>query len=202
VRANLHASEARADAAQANYQQTVLLAIEDIDNALVTGFNQQRVRVRSPDRTEHAEQTRGGAGAHALPRRRDRFLELLDAERTQLSAEDDLAAGRSVDQHARRRVVQGTRWRLAGLRRRALQRWSARHEHRAVRRAQKSQRAVARSSRPAAGAADGAGQRRQSRPGFEMVRQLSATGMTVLLGSRELAPAKAAQAGCVLMVRT
>src|SRR6185437_651027 len=40
VRANLHASEARADAAQANYQQTVLLAIEDIDNA-VTGFNQQ-----------------------------------------------------------------------------------------------------------------------------------------------------------------
>ena len=90
VRANLHASEARADAAQANYQQSVLLAIEDIDNA-VTGFNQQRVRV------DHLiEQSTQSKRAADLARVRyeegaTSFLELLDAERTQLSAEDDLA---------------------------------------------------------------------------------------------------------------
>jgi outer membrane protein, multidrug efflux system len=90
VRANLHASEARADAAQANYQQSVLLAIEDIDNA-VTGFNQQRVRV------DHLiDQSTQSKRAADLARVRyeegaTSFLELLDAERTQLSAEDDLA---------------------------------------------------------------------------------------------------------------
>jgi len=90
VRANLHASEARADAAQANYQRSVLEAIEDIDNA-VTGFNQQRLRV------DHLiEQGRQSRRAADLARVRYRqgatgFLELLDAERTQLAAEDDLA---------------------------------------------------------------------------------------------------------------
>ena len=90
VRANLHASEARTDAAKANYQQAVLLAIEDIDNA-VTGFNQQRVRV------EHLiEQGTQSRRATELARIRYQegatgFLELLDAERTQLAAEDDLA---------------------------------------------------------------------------------------------------------------
>ena len=100
VRANLHASEARADAAQANYQQTVLLAIEDIDNA-VTGFNQQRVRV------DHLiEQSTQSKRAADLARVRyeegaTSFLELLDAERTQLSAEDDLAeAEASIDTRA------------------------------------------------------------------------------------------------------
>lgn len=90
VRANLHASEAHADAAQANYQRTVLEAIEDIDNA-VTGYNQQRIRVdylieRDTQSKRAAELARvryhGGATG---------FLELLDAERTQLAAEDDLA---------------------------------------------------------------------------------------------------------------
>jgi multidrug efflux system outer membrane protein len=90
VRANLHTSEARTDAAQANYQQTVLLAIEDIDNA-VTGFNQQRVRV------DHLiDQSTQSQRAADLARVRYQegetgFLELLDAERVQLSAEDDLA---------------------------------------------------------------------------------------------------------------
>ncbi|MEO7068051.1 MAG: efflux transporter outer membrane subunit [Rhodanobacter sp.] len=90
VRANLHASEARTDAAKANYQQAVLLAIEDIDNA-VTGFNQQRVRVG-----HLIEQGTQSRRATALARIRYQegatgFLELLDAERTQLAAEDDLA---------------------------------------------------------------------------------------------------------------
>ena len=90
VRANLHASEAHADAAQAHYQQTVLLAIEDVDNA-VTGFNQQRGRV------DHLlEQSTQSRRAADLARIRYQggatgFLELLDAARTELTAEDDLA---------------------------------------------------------------------------------------------------------------
>jgi multidrug efflux system outer membrane protein len=90
VRANLHASQARTDAAQANYQQSVLLAIEDIDNA-VTGFNQQRVRV--DHLIEQATQSKRAADlARVRYQEGDTsFLELLDAERTQLAAEDDLA---------------------------------------------------------------------------------------------------------------
>ncbi len=100
VRANLHASEARADAAKANYQRAVLEAIEDIDIA-VTGFNQQRVRV------DHLiEQDAQSRRAAELARVRYEegetgFLELLDAMRTQLAAEDDLAqAEAAVDTRA------------------------------------------------------------------------------------------------------
>jgi multidrug efflux system outer membrane protein len=90
VRANLHASEARADAAQANYQRTVLEAIEDIDNA-VTGFNQQRIRVNHL--IEQGTQSKRAADLARVRYQEGAtgFLELLDAERTQLAAEDDLA---------------------------------------------------------------------------------------------------------------
>ena len=95
VRANLHASEARADAAQANYQRTVLEAIEDIDNA-VTGFNQQRVRV--DHLIEQATQSKRAADLARVRYQEGAtgFLELLDAERTQLAAEDDLAQGEAA----------------------------------------------------------------------------------------------------------
>lgn len=90
VRAGLHASEARADAAQANYRRTVLEAIEDVDNAVV-GYNQQHLRVgKLIEQDEHSRR----AAALAKVRYQEGatgFLELLDAERTQLAAEDDLA---------------------------------------------------------------------------------------------------------------
>lgn len=91
VRSGVKASEARADEALANYQRTVLRALEDVDNALV-GYNQQRERVQHL--VEQAEQSRHAA---SLARARYEagaadYLELLDAERTQLAAEDQLAA--------------------------------------------------------------------------------------------------------------
>ena len=90
VRSGVKASEARADEARANYRRTVLRALEDVDNALV-GFNQQRERVQRL--VEQAAQSRRAA---ALARLRydagaTDYLELLDAERTQLAAEDQLA---------------------------------------------------------------------------------------------------------------
>ena len=90
VRSGVKASEARADGALANYQRTVLRALEDVDNALV-GYNQQRVRVQhlleQAGQSEHAAKLakiRYDAGAID-------YLELLDAQRTQLAAEDQLA---------------------------------------------------------------------------------------------------------------
>ncbi|MBB6247419.1 TolC family protein [Rhodanobacter sp. A1T4] len=90
VRSGVKASEARADEAKANYQRTVLGALEDVDNALV-GYNQQRVRVQKLD-----EQATQSTRAAELARIRYEagatdYLELLDAQRTQLSAEDQLA---------------------------------------------------------------------------------------------------------------
>ncbi|TCV96486.1 multidrug efflux system outer membrane protein [Luteibacter rhizovicinus] len=90
VRSGVKASEARADAALANYQRTVLQALEDVDNSLVS-FNQQRTRVEKlieqatqSERAASLAKIRYEAGATD-------YLELLDAERTQLTAEDQLA---------------------------------------------------------------------------------------------------------------
>ncbi|HEV2621580.1 MAG TPA: efflux transporter outer membrane subunit [Frateuria sp.] len=90
VRSGVQASEARADAALALYQRTVLRALEDVDDALV-GYNQQRERVqhlleqaRQSERAAQLAKIRYEAGAID-------YLELLDAQRTQLSAQDQLA---------------------------------------------------------------------------------------------------------------
>jgi len=95
VRSELHAAEARADAAEANYQRTVLEAIEDVDNAMV-GYNQQHARVekliaqaRDSRRAAELAKIRYEQGATG-------FLELLDAERVQLAAEDALAEGEAA----------------------------------------------------------------------------------------------------------
>lgn len=87
VRQNVKAAEARADASAAAYQETVLLALEDTENALA----QYRASNQSQDRLQQAEvQSRKARDLAKL--RYDNgaadFLSLLDAERTLLSAED------------------------------------------------------------------------------------------------------------------
>jgi multidrug efflux system outer membrane protein len=94
VRSGVKVSEARADAAKANYQRTVLRALEDVDNALV-GYNRQRERVQKLD-----QQAVQSARATALAKIRYEagatgYLELLDAQRSQLGAEDQLAAAQA-----------------------------------------------------------------------------------------------------------
>ncbi|WP_266184179.1 efflux transporter outer membrane subunit [Dyella humicola] len=90
VRSNVKANEARADAALANYQRTVLQALEDVDNSLVS-YNLQRDRVQKL--IDQVAQSRRAAELARV--RYDEgaadFLQLLDAERTQLAAEDALA---------------------------------------------------------------------------------------------------------------
>ncbi|MEC3889110.1 efflux transporter outer membrane subunit [Xanthomonas campestris] len=90
VRARLRASKAQAEGALAQYQQTVLLALEDTENAL-TGYGRQQARLaivvdqaNAARRAEQLAQIRYREGS-------EDFLTLLDAQRTQLAADDALA---------------------------------------------------------------------------------------------------------------
>lgn len=90
ARARLRAQEARGDASLAQYDQTVLRAIEDLETALVA-YRQQQVQLMAL-----AEQVDASRRAADLARIRYRegstdFLVLLDAERTRLTAEDSLS---------------------------------------------------------------------------------------------------------------
>jgi outer membrane protein, multidrug efflux system len=94
VRANISGAKARTDVALASYEQTVLRALEETENALVT-------HARARDRLAHADDA-ASASATAARLARTRyeggivdFLEVLDAERTQLEAEDQLARSRT-----------------------------------------------------------------------------------------------------------
>lgn len=90
VRARLRASRAQADGAAAEYEKTVLLALEDAENALAR-YARQQARLLIV-----AEQAQAARRAQALAQVRYRegsadFLALLDAQRSQLAADDALA---------------------------------------------------------------------------------------------------------------
>ncbi|HEY0767372.1 MAG TPA: efflux transporter outer membrane subunit [Steroidobacteraceae bacterium] len=94
VRAQIAGSRARADVALAGYEQTVLRALEETENALVT-------HARTRGSLENAsDAARESLKAARIARTRFEggtadFLEVLDAERTQLAAEDRLAQSRT-----------------------------------------------------------------------------------------------------------
>lgn len=94
ARARLRGAEAGTREAEARYEQTVLHALEETGNALVNYSEQQQRLVKLND------QARESARAAAIARARYRegvadFLSLLDAERTQLQAEDAVAEAES-----------------------------------------------------------------------------------------------------------
>ena len=95
ARARLRAQEARGDASLAVYDQTVLTALEDVENAFVA-YAQQQAQLKSL-----ADQVSASRRASDLARIRYRegaidFLVLLDAERTRLEAEDGLSAAETA----------------------------------------------------------------------------------------------------------
>jgi len=88
--ARLHGAEAGTREALAQYEQTILRALEETENALVA-YREQQLRL-----VKLNEQARESARASTIARARYRegvadFLALLDAERTQLQAEDAVA---------------------------------------------------------------------------------------------------------------
>jgi multidrug efflux system outer membrane protein len=92
--ARLRAQQARGDSSLASYDQTVLRAIEDLENALVS-YRQQQLQIVSL-----AQQVQASRRAAGLARIRYKeggldFLVLLDAERTALAAEDALTVAQT-----------------------------------------------------------------------------------------------------------
>jgi multidrug efflux system outer membrane protein len=90
VRARLRASQAQSDAAAANYEKVVLKALEDTENSLVA-YSTGQEQLKSL--TEQAGASRRAAELAATQYREGvaDFLVLLDAQRTQLEAEDSVA---------------------------------------------------------------------------------------------------------------
>jgi multidrug efflux system outer membrane protein len=94
VRARIAGARARDDASLAIYEQTVLRALEETEDSLVT-------HSRARERLEHlADSARASNTAATLARVRFDggmvdFLQVLDAERTRLAAEDSLAQSRT-----------------------------------------------------------------------------------------------------------
>jgi outer membrane protein, multidrug efflux system len=94
VHAQVQGARARTDTALAQYEKTVLNALEDTENALVT-------HARTRDQLIHAtDAAQSSASAAKLARIRYEggivdFLDVLDAERTQLEAEDRMAQSRT-----------------------------------------------------------------------------------------------------------
>lgn len=94
VKAGVDAAQAREDAARAQYGQIVLAALEDVETTL-TRYRTSRLRVELL-----AEASEASERAAELARLRFNegvtdFLQVLDAERTQLEAQDRLAEGRT-----------------------------------------------------------------------------------------------------------
>jgi multidrug efflux system outer membrane protein len=95
VRARILAAEAGADAALAQYQQAVLLALEETESALVR-------HARARDSAAHLQRAAADSTAAArLARLRYQagasgLLEVLDAERGRLQAEDSLADAQAL----------------------------------------------------------------------------------------------------------
>jgi multidrug efflux system outer membrane protein len=94
VHARIQGARADSEGALAGYEKTVLGALEETENALVT-------HARSRDRlAQMSEAARESRTAAQIAHRRfeggmSSFLEVLDAERTQLEAEDQLAQSRT-----------------------------------------------------------------------------------------------------------
>ena len=88
--ANVLVAEARTHAALAAYELTVLRALEETENAFVT-YGSQRERLESV--VEQATASRTAAELARIQYREGAldFLRLLDAERTLLQAEDEVA---------------------------------------------------------------------------------------------------------------
>lgn len=93
VRAGIRAAGARAEANLAQYELAVLIALEEVENALVN-FSRQQERMQYLRESAEASEK-----AAELARLRFRygvtdFLTVLDAERTMLEAQDQLAQSR------------------------------------------------------------------------------------------------------------
>ncbi len=95
VRARLRASKAQADGVAAEYEKTVLLALEDTENALARYAKEQSRLAIIAEQAEAARRAEALAQIQYREGSQD-FLALLDAQRNQLAADDALAAAEAT----------------------------------------------------------------------------------------------------------
>jgi multidrug efflux system outer membrane protein len=95
VRARLRASDAESDAAAANYAKVVLTALEDTENSLVA-YSTRQAQLKSL--SEQADASTRAADLAEIQYREGvaDFLVLLDAQRTQLDAEESVAQAQTA----------------------------------------------------------------------------------------------------------
>lgn len=91
IRANIGIQDALLEQARAGYQNAVLIALEDVENALVAVTNTTERRIRLAQAVTSARETQQIAEQRYAAGLAD-FLSVLEAQRTLLSLEDQLAS--------------------------------------------------------------------------------------------------------------
>ena len=94
VQAGVDAARAGRDEAQARYEQTVLRALGEVETSLVT-YRKARERLQYLDDAAAASARASWAARDRFQEGASDFLQVLDAERTLLEAQDRQAAGRT-----------------------------------------------------------------------------------------------------------
>jgi NodT family efflux transporter outer membrane factor (OMF) lipoprotein len=89
IRANVRVQNARQEQALDVYQQTVLVALEDAENAL-TAYAKEQVRHQSLEQAVHANQRALEMAKQLYQSGLTDFVRVLDSERSLYAAEDDL----------------------------------------------------------------------------------------------------------------
>jgi multidrug efflux system outer membrane protein len=93
VKAEVDAAEAREDASRAQYNQVVLAAMQDVETSL-SRYRAARVRVERLQEASAASERAAELARLRFSEGITDFLQVLDAERTELEAQDQLAQGR------------------------------------------------------------------------------------------------------------
>jgi NodT family efflux transporter outer membrane factor (OMF) lipoprotein len=95
IRANIAANDARLQEAQARYEQAMLTALEDVENAL-SGYRREEERRAKLAAAVDASRTAVEMSRELYSRGLADFLSVLDAQRQQYSAEDSLAQSQTA----------------------------------------------------------------------------------------------------------
>jgi NodT family efflux transporter outer membrane factor (OMF) lipoprotein len=94
IKTRVDAASARRDEAEAQYNQTVLLALQDVESSL-SRYRTARARVQQIQNAATASERAAELARLRFTGGVADFLQVLDAERTQLDAESQLAQGRT-----------------------------------------------------------------------------------------------------------
>lgn len=93
VKAEVDAAQAREDAARAQYNRVVLAAMQDVETS-ITRYRTARERLERLQEASTASERAADLARLRFSEGLTDFLQVLDAERTQLDAQDRLAQGR------------------------------------------------------------------------------------------------------------